>query len=571
MQYVITLEDGTRLPTSPGSRLAVTIQNNDILKPESIQTAYSTTSTLPDSQEVKAAVEFAHLGTSPTGKPYQQLKASLETQGVELLPRGQLQLQGYAPGQGFEFQIFGGSKDFYSTLGDKKLSELTLGGSHTWDLGNVATGLARAADAWQQLWCYDVLDRGRNIPAKAGPGLSAEPWNIYTGELYPTVYARAVWEQIFTEAGYKWAGSLPETFNRLTLPAPVGYGYSDKTIKANSVVLGWKHTNTTVYGDESGAGYIRYNDVTSLDFTVPLNYPGPQDPFFAGSNVTLLPGHKVRLNKLGLYDLKGMLRVETYSLTGRYHIKLHILGQIGGVGPVVEFCQDETNPPSGNETTQLSCFPLDMVLLPPGTILWLQFEANQETTVLLDDTLTLGAHSFFEPGSLVIVEAQENASLEVTLQKEFPAGGLVELQDWLPDMTCKDFIKQIVLKFQLTQRPHPYLNLIEFYPTSPTVVSSLGTAPTWDGKVDFSKPRQVRYQLGEFAQTNYLRWKEDQTNWAPNDEEGKVAELLGRGSIGCPDQNLALKKDLFTMEFAATPTGQEGLPFIPKWKAKAGF
>lgn len=560
MQPVIVLADGKRIPTAPGSRLAVTKQDNDLTKPDSIQAAYTTTFTLPDAQEVKASQEYANLGTSPTRKPYQQQKAALEVLGVELLPRGLLQLQGFTPGTGFESQMFGGNKDFYSTLGEKKIRELQLGGSHLWQLGPVAAGLARAANAWQDVYAYDLLDRGRALPD------AGQAWNIYQQELYPSVFARAVWEQIFREAGYAWAGTLPESFDRATLPAPLAYGWSEETRKANSAVWGWKHRN---YANGDGGGYRTWSDITRRELTVPLNYVGPADPFGVGSGITV-DGDALVLGKTGYYDLKGALAVYTSSFVGTQGTDVIVQGYIGGVGATVNFCHDyaETNATNGT-TTQHSC-SAERVLLPARTRLWLKVVATQESDILLSDYWRVGDGDGTQPSSLEITESQDNASLQVTLLQEFPEGALIQPQDWLPDMTCKAFILQFVLAYGLTQRPHPYLNLIEFYPTSPTIVASLATAPTWDGKVDAGKPRQRRYQLGNFAQVNYLAWAEDQTNWGPQDLEGKVAKLLGQGILTCEDENLEAEKDLFTMAFAATPTGQQGLPLVAKWKLKEG-
>lgn len=564
MQPTITLADGSRLPTAPGSRVAITKQDNDITKPDSVQASYSTTFVLPDSQQVRQAVEHAQAGTSPTRYPYRQLRASLEVAGVELLPRGLLQLQGYQAGQGFEAQLFGGNKDFYATLGEGLISSLALGGGHPWNLASVAAGLTVPAASWQSLYCYDLVDRGRGVPVAAAAAAPATPWNIYTGELYPSIFARAIWEAIFKEAGYQWAGTLPESFDRLVLPAPRPYGFSDETIKQNSALIGWQHNSTAGSG-----GYFRYNDITRVEFTIPVNHAGPDEPFNKGAGVAI-DGDSIVLSKTGYYDVAGLLAVYTRSLAGTQGTDVKVQGYIGGQGSPVTLCNDfaTTNSTKGT-TTQHSC-SLERVLLPANTRLWLRCVITQESNILLDDFWVVGAASDTGAAAELLTEAEQNGSLRVTLLQELPEGAPIQLQDWLPELSKKDFIKQVVLLYGLTQRPHPYLNLIEFYPTSPTVAGSLATAPTWDSKTDSSRPKQVRYQVGAFAQANYLGWKEDSSNWLASDPEGRQAKLFGRGTILCADENLPTEKELFTLAFAATPAGEEGLPLLAKWQAKPG-
>lgn len=555
MQTSVILNDGTRLTATPASRVAITKQANDITKVDSVQATYSTTFTLPDTLEVKQALEQAHLGTSATRLPYGSLGGSLEVRGLEVLPRASIQVQGYQPGVGFEAQAFGGTQGFYQALGDKKLSALALPGQHTWSAQNVAAGLA--STGWQDYYCYDVLDRGRLIPERADPTSgTGTPFNIFEGELYPTVYVRAVWEQIFTDAGYKWAGPMPAEFDRLTLPAVGAFGYSDDTRAANSVHAGWQH--------QSNNRISKGGEFEIVPF--PFNYSGPLEPWAGGAGVTYSgPGYRT-VTTLGYYRLSAALKVQLGSTVGKVGTKIEIWAQTpGGTKSILATDQYTTRAFDTEETIEATNV---RVLLAAGTKLWVRFEGSQESGALAGEFWRVGhtTSPIFNPGAPVttFVEPEDTAYFDIELLADFPHGGQINLQDWVPDLTQKELIKAVVQKFGLTQEPHPYLNLMTFTPTGPALQASLATAPAWDERIDTSKGYPVKYQVGSFGQLNTFSWKPDPAN-------GAEYALLGQGQVPCQDTTLDAVKDLLTLPFAASPRGQDGLPLVPKWKLKPGY
>jgi hypothetical protein len=109
----------------------------------------------------------------------------------------------------------------------------------------------------------------------------------------------------------------------------------------------------------------------------------------------------------------------------------------------------------------------------------------------------------------------------------------------------------------------------------------------WTERRDGSQPAKRSWKLGDFAQRNSFRWKEDESNtgyqkaifeqthvgqlW--NADAAKAAALaFGAGSldVGVTDTSLAATKDVLSLPFAATLGGAEGLLLAPYWKPKAG-
>lgn len=119
----------------------------------------------------------------------------------------------HQPGKGFEVQVLGGNKAFYDAIEGKKLRDLTFPESlyHPWTAPAIAARCS--ATSWQATpLFYTLYDRGRNAPAEGATV------HVHEEPLFPSIYARAVWEQIHREAGYQATGQMPELIDRLVLP-----------------------------------------------------------------------------------------------------------------------------------------------------------------------------------------------------------------------------------------------------------------------------------------------------------------------------------------------------------------
>ena len=165
MATSFVLQDGSRLPLADGQRVGLTVQANDLLKPSSVQADYSSTLTLADTPEVRAALAQAQEGISLSPVPYAELAGMLETQGQEVLPNAVAIIEQHEAGSGFEAQVLGGNKSFYSAIDGKTLRELTFpeATEHDWTLANAAAGAAHTN--WEQAYVYDLYDRGKGGPA----------------------------------------------------------------------------------------------------------------------------------------------------------------------------------------------------------------------------------------------------------------------------------------------------------------------------------------------------------------------------------------------------------------------
>jgi hypothetical protein len=553
MAYLLKYADGA--PQVLNGRVAITRQDNDLTKPDTVQASFSTTIALPSDVATHARLEQPHLGTSLSTAPYTGRACALEASGVEVLPGAQLRLDDYTPRTGYTGKLLAGNKSFYDLLGDKTLRELDLSAfDHDWSLAAVVAGAGHTS--YRQGYVYDLYDRGLGAPPQS-PLTSP----LYQAGYWPTTYARTVWEAIFLGAGVKWSGELPAVFDTALLPATQPYGYSDTTRAAHELVAGYPPT----------AQRQRFTDEQDAVLPVGRTLPTKQD-------ASLHQGAAVQYDSVafsrtitltGFYDLKAEQQVHLYCVNLPTYGEVSATLQLFVNGKPVGF--DDSIRGRGNLETTLTALA-ERQLLQPGDVVTARYKFDR-----WKNALNAG------PGN-ASWDLEPRGQFTVQLLADFPPRGRVQLADWLPDMSQKEYVKAFIQAYGLTQTTDPYTGAVAFRRTA-GVLDAPGQY--WTARRDGSQPANRSWKLGDFAQRNWFRWKEDDSNtgyqraifeqthvgqlW--NDEAAKKAALAfaaGALDVGVTDTGLAATKDVLSLPFAATLGGAEGLLLVPYWKPKAG-
>jgi hypothetical protein len=567
MAYLLKYADGSAQVLN--GRVAITRQDNDLTKPDTVQASFSTTIALPSDLATHARLGQPHLGTSLSTAPYAGQTCALEANGVEVLPGAQLRLDDYTPRNGYTGKLLAGNKGFYDLLGDKMLRELDLSAfDHDWSLATVAASAGHRD--YRQGYVYDLYDRGLGAPPL--PPLTSP---LYQAGYWPTAYARAVWEAIFLGAGVTWSGNLPRVFDTALLPATQPYGYSDTTRAAHELVAGYSPlAQRRRFTSEQDA-------VLPVSWTKAYQRPAGNESFNPVAAVDygdLRQGSEVQFTSLtftrtislpGFYDLRADQDVHLYC------VNLPTFGDVSATlqlfvnGKSVGF--DDSIRGRGNLSTTLTALA-ERQLLQPGDVVTARYKFDRWRN-------TLNAWPGDASWDLLPV-----GRLTVQLLADFPPRGRVKLADWLPQMSQKEYVKAFIQAYGLTQTTDPYTGAVAFRRTA-GVLDTPGQ--DWTKRRDGSQPAKRSWKLGDFAQRNWFRWKEDESNtgyqraifeqthvgqlW--NDEAAKKAALdFGAGSleVGVTDTSLAATKDVLSLPFAATLGGAEGLLLVPYWKPKAG-
>lgn len=570
MAYQLKYADGSAPQVLTG-RVAITKQENDITKPDTVQASFSTTVALPSDVLTHKRLAQPQLGTSLSTAPYTGRAVALEASGVEVLPGAQLRLDDYTPRTGYTGRLLAGNKSFYDLLvgpqGDKMLRDLDLSAfDHEWSLDDVVAGAGHTS--YTQGYVYDLYDRGLGAPPLPAAGRS----KLYAAGYWPTAYARAVWEAIFLGAGVKWSGDLPAIFDTALLPAAQPFGYSAQVRADYELVAGYAPTaQRQRFTDEQDASL-------PVTWTQPYQRPAGGGPavnyqdLHQGAAVTFNPAtNTYTVNLLGFYDLKAEQDVAIYcnptfgevSAT----LEVRVNGQLRG--------NDDQIRGDGNQDTMLTALA-ERQLLQPGDTIAGHYKFDRWSGAG-------GLGPFDESWDLL-----PGGRLTVQLLADFPPRGRVHLADWLPsDLSQKDFVKGVIQLYGLTQTTDPYTGAVQFRRTAGVLDSLPAGGADWSELRDGSQPAKRSWKLGDFAQRNWFRWKADDSNTAYqqaiferthigqpwNADAAKAAALAfaaGYLDNGAGDTSLDTTKDVLTLPFAATLSGASGLLLLPYWKPNKG-
>ena len=561
MPYRLLYPDGSAQVLA--GRVALTRQDNDLTKPDTVQAASSSSIQLGDDVATHRRLGLPQVGTSLSPAPYQGQACALEASGVEVLPGARLSLDDYSPRTGYTGRLLGGNRAFYDLLvnadgTDKTLRQLDLAAfDHDWTLAGVVVGAAHTS--WRQGYVYDLYDRGLGAPPLAAAGSS----RLYEAGYWPTTYARAVWEAIFRGAGVSWSGELPVLFDSALLPATQGYGYSDATRADHELVAGYDPLATEHVSHQEEDAVLPFTRVLATTADKAL-HQGSAASFDAGT-------HAYTVTLPGYYDLKADQTVFAYC-TGSFPGQVSVTVQMYVNGqPVGDPDQVRGSDSLYADLTGLA----ERQLLQVGDVVTARYKFDRWKGLL-------GAYPINAEWKL-----RTTGRLTVQLLADFPPGGRVHLADWLPDLTQKDYVKGILQAYGLTQTTDPYTGAVTFRHTASVLDDPRRTGVDWSARVDGSQPVKRSWKLGDFARRNFWRWKDDDTNTAYqqavfeqtqpgagwNEEAAKAAaQAFAAGYLdnGPADVSLAATKDVLTLPFAASIVGAEGLLLLPRWKPKAG-
>jgi hypothetical protein len=569
--YLLRFLDGSTQALA--GRVAITRQDNDITKPDTVQAAYSTSFALPDDVATHKRLAQPQLGTSLSNAPYEGLGCTLEASGVEVLPGARLALDDYTPRAGYTGKLLAGNKQFYDLLvnadgSDKMLRQLDLSAfDHDWTLAAVVAGAANTR--WQQGYCYDLYDRGLGAPPLPGTGSS----RLFQAGYWPSTYARAVLEAIFITAGVKRLGELPAVFDTALLPSTQAFGYSDQTRAAYELVAGYRPT------DQSRTFTDEQDNVLPYVYTQPWKRsasPGVE----AANNTDLHQGAQVAfsvltsactIQQVGFYDLRADQDVSIYCHSwANGEVAATVQVWVNGV-----LRNEDDVRGKGRINSSLTALA-ERQFLKVGDVVQARYKFDGFGEGPLR-TGPFGAEWELKP----------SGRLTVSLLGDFPPGGRIKLADWLPEMTQRDFCKAIIQLYGLTQTTDPYTTAVTFRRTAQVLDDPRTSGVDWSERRDGSQAPRRSWRLGEYAKRNFFKWHDDDTSvsylqalfeashagqpW--NDEAAKAAaRSYGAGylDVGVSDTSLQATKDVLTLSFAASLVGAGGLLLIPYWKPKPG-
>jgi hypothetical protein len=537
---------GERLDLHSETALLPSFQANDRTKPDTLQSEYTVEFEVPATARNHRLLGHAAAAQSTLGSAYQRVMAVLTSDGVETMPLALLYIKGYTEGR-FLLQLFGGNIRFVDRLKhadgrDKLLSDLNFDRfNHLWTPTNIAARLPYAH--WQANgYGYELFDRGKPIDLQA-----VDPYT-----LYPSVAAWLILDQIVSEAGFTADSLLGEPlFAALSVPSANPFTFSQAFRDARALKAGFEYYPAGNTSDGRGSDGQFHEDEFAperikFEYTTLAPYHAPSE----GATYTL--GQTYTIDTLGYYNLSAsvVLRFGCAPRPIPGEVSCKVMLYINGQQVYQNGSQigaDELR--VGDYITHTFNPKIDRYRLGPGDKAEIYWQGDEYGTVGLSDTYwqiaDWGGSLVTLPGGNIL---NTQATFTVELLPEFPEGGLVRLQDWLPaGITQLQFFKSQMLLLGLTIQVDDYRPHLHLAPGS-RLLENVPMAKNWTAKRDASAApgrlpeRALTYRFGEYAQNNALKWTKDE----------HVTEGYGDGSIAVADEVLPTTYDMAELPFAAT-------------------
>ncbi|WP_026462583.1 hypothetical protein [Adhaeribacter aquaticus] len=502
--------------------IALTIQSNDITKPESIQANYSNSIALPPTQKNRKLLGFADQVNSGTGIPYKVLDARIFKDGVEVVPYGKGELLNGS----FELDVYSGNRNFFNELGDKSIRDLDLSEfNHTWDYGTIKSNATN--DTWQQGFVYDLYHRGKELNLN----------QVDCFSLYPSIFVRQVWEKVFSEAGFTYTGFEHPMLDKMLLPLSELFEFNEEYKKARQ----FRVTTNAARVHREGGNARNGNEKLKFNF-VKNGYGVDANGGYQLNNFRYL------VDTPRIMTFTAGVKVRINSLTGFLKASLEIRVNGESIGSASFNNRGKINPldPNGNASMFLTV-STEAKLLKAGDIVEAYVKTEPDGNVIVAD-----------PDLWIYYDntGTETPYFSGTVLGEFPQGGRVELAQWLPDLSQKDFIKSIVQLFGLTFQTELFQDTIKIN-TFAQVVENIPNAIDISSWVHHPEAVRPSFKFGDFAQGNKIVWQEDKT----------VTKGFNNGEVLIFDTTLEAEKTIIELPYAATEKLGELLS-IPIWKPR---
>jgi hypothetical protein len=459
-----------------GEVIALNKQVNNVAELQDRQSDFTAQFKIRKTRAMRALFELSGEVGANSAFPYVQHSCKLVQDGIEIITGGLLSLT-KSDDQYYYVAIYSGNKSFFDATSKLKLNQLTLTtANHTWDIAAMAASHTSDLD-----YLYPVCepsDDGGYLPlADIGNTVT-----ILGDKVWPFVRAKAVFDEIFSNAGYTPQGAILSNPKFLALWMPI---------------VSRKATGADKYK------YSLYNNtVAHFGADEPFNQPGnvavngAEDALWAGSAIYLArytAKYKVRVYLIWRYDIGTGDQFDCKLTSGEQNIAMEVTEQqIDGLW-----------------VTQVS----------EGEI---ELAAGAQLVVKGD----VGRTKYFD----ISITAIEDPKLGF--------GSDVLMAQNMPDMLQTDFLKAICNMFALVPEADPRSRTVYFWNYA-DLYANMPQARDWSAYLS-ERDDDVEFKFGEYAQLNYMRYKESD-DVIPNN---------GLGVMQINDANLAESKDMFTVPFS---------------------
>jgi len=556
--------------------VALTLQINDV---SDIKNQNGTTTNqfkFPWTARNRRIWNFANDPNILSSAPYTVYPAKIIQDGLEIVPVGKAELKASDTRFG-ECLITTGNVDFFDYL-EKKLPDLDFSAyDHIYDGDFVASNMANTYGVYYPLINYGQFrDTPNNASGLTDPtgGLPLDDGGIRIDFLRPAIFVATIVDVILAYTGYTATGSIlsdplyqalivPCVSNELTQPASLNTQIKNVNVKLS--------LTTTQQSQNSIVGTVlfsvllpsnaRYVDSTTHGFLCPI-----KGSYKVNINIQALfvgqDNHGIIFGNAGDLNITFTLnRISTIILSpgASYSAPPIATGEILSTTVQSPFVTVYTYTTNGTVTKTISVIVDTVSLLTtvkttsyPFTwattvnslsgdntvishLATINLDLYQNDVVYLSASADLSKHS-----GLFSITAGTSLQFIGRSISALAYGDFVQMSAQLPDMTAKDFLKDIFQKFGVIIESNPFNKTVHFGYIS-DITNNIPNALDWSGKF-INADVGLNYSLQGYFQNSYFLYKNDQN----------LESYYCRGGLGIDDETLPLFGDYVRSQFGAS-------------------
>lgn len=565
--------------------IPLTFNVADIKDPSVTKGSFSKTITLPETGRNRQAFnDITDLNGYGTFDPGKRQRAYILAESIMVF-EGYFTLTDYQIDRWnwkntLNLNVFADNNDFFSVMGEDYIETLEMS---RWDHVYNSTNIAQSwlpTKTWESGYYYPLIDYGGDWSLA-----SLQSQGVQTEDFKPAVYARAIWEQIFGEAGFTWrSGSLTQStpFDDLIVPfggkdleppdnylalrqfrAGVGVFQNINLPQTKPASIG-PPTNT-IYQSISGSQIlneiVRFND----DTTTPNSDPNGvwSTTLFeytntSGFTINQRFGITLEIDQTRVWTINDVPQVylEQWNGFGWIGVQTDASWNNSLYLPVADVSNSGwtlTNPqPAGKPTAAplgyekyIKSFYSPYFIMPAGSKMRLRYRYNVSGRI--SNPIAAGT-------TMAVIKESSFIFNEPLLQ--ITDGGQIQISNILPKkFKRKDFILSIIKMFNLVIEPDKVVRNQLNIETRDAYYAA-GRIEDWTRKVDFKSPVNVQILADTQNRRVNLKYKDDK-DYFNTDYLNKAKLTYGEFQYLTDNENIQGTK---TIEVSFSPTPMVSVP-----------
>jgi hypothetical protein len=454
-------------------------QVNDIAEMQDRQSDFTATFKIRKTRAMKALFELSGETGIDTNFPFEDKTCRLVSDNIEIITNGDIMLD-KVDEQYYYVSIISGNKNFFRLIEKLNLTDLTLASTnHTWDIPTMKGTHTNDLD-----YVYPLCEPSEDgtIAPMTDDGTQVD---MYAGWIWPFIKVEAIWNEIFSNAGYTVEGDILTNDIFLKLFMPI--------INRKTEI---SHITIDHYSLESLGRWTAPNAINQL---VPHGI------------MTLLNGtqyFKTTCNYIAIHQATYKFLVWIQRSPICSGVPLQVFIYVNGI-QITEMIR------VGGGVNDFAC----------GYQQGGRFEG--EVPAMVNDVITICI-------TKLILNAYGISVTDILLPA-IAFGDPVTPHINLPDITQSEFVKMICNMFGLIPDASPRDHKIKFWNYS-DLYKNIAIARDWSVYLS-ERDDSMGFKFGDYAQINNLRYK----------ESDDVIKNNGMGKMIIEDETLEMEKDVVEM------------------------